>query len=390
MMTTKRMSAYMDNGATSFPKAPGVAQAMSHYIENIGGSVNRGAYGSAFSAEHIVFETREKVAKLFNFGKPENVIFTKNITESLNVLLKGLLEKGDHVVVSSIEHNAVMRPLTVLRKKGVDFTRAFCDAEGNLDLGDLKDSIRENTKAVVMTHGSNVSGTVLDVKAVGAICREKKIPFIIDAAQTAGFLTVDMKALGADAIAFTGHKSLLGPQGIGGFVITDDLVKKIGTFIEGGTGSLSETEEQPEYMPDKYEAGTPNIPGIFGLHRALCYLEEIGLEAIREHELRMTGRFIKGLERVPEAALIGRRDLEWRTAVISLDFKNFDNASIAHELSKTYGISTRCGLHCAPSAHKTLGTFPQGTVRFSMGYSTTEEEIDYVLGSIEKLLADSI
>jgi cysteine desulfurase family protein len=379
-------SVYMDNGATSFPKAPGVAEAMYSYITEVGGSVNRGAYDSAFSAENIVFETREKIAELFNFNKPENVVFTKNITESLNVLIKGLLQKGDHVVVSSMEHNAVMRPLVALRSRGVDFSRAASDNEGNLDIEDFKRQIKKNTKAVIMTHGSNVSGTVLDLESVGAVCREKGIPFIVDAAQTAGFLNVDMQRIGADAIAFTGHKSLLGPQGTGGFVIRDSLVKRVSTLIEGGTGSLSELEEQPEYMPDKFESGTPNVVGIFGLHAALCHIEKIGVEKIAARELEMTGRLIKGLLEIPGVRIAGRKNLLQRTAVVSIDFEGRDNAIIAHELSKIYGISTRCGLHCAPAAHKTLGTFPQGTVRFSLGYSTTMEEVDYALKSIKEVM----
>ena len=379
-------SVYMDNGATSFPKAPGVAEAMSRYITEVGSSVNRGAYDSAFSAENIVFETREKIAGLFNFDKPENVVFTKNITESLNIVIKGLLQKGDHAVVSSVEHNAVMRPLVALKERGVDFSLASCDNEGNLDIEDFKKQIKENTKAVIMAHGSNVSGTILDLESVGAICKEKGIPFIVDAAQTAGFVNIDMEKIGADVIAFTGHKSLLGPQGTGGFAIRDSLVEKVSTFIEGGTGSLSEVEEQPSYMPDKFEAGTPNVVGIFGLHAALCYIEKIGVEKIAMHELEMAGHFIKGLNEIPEARLAGRKDLLWRSAVVSIDFEGLDNALIAHELSKKYGISTRCGLHCAPAAHKTLGTFPQGTVRFSLGYSTTMEEVDYALKSIKEVL----
>jgi cysteine desulfurase family protein len=379
-------SVYMDNGATSFPKAPGVADAMHRYLTEVGSSVNRGAYDSAFSAENIVFETREKIAELFNFNKPENVVFTKNITESLNVLIKGLLKKGDHVVVSSVEHNAVMRPLMALKSRGVDFSRAACDYEGNLDIEDFKRQIKENTKAVIMTHGSNVSGTILDLESVGVICKEKGIIFIVDAAQTAGFLNIDMQKIGADAIAFTGHKSLLGPQGTGGFAIRDSLAKRVATFMEGGTGSLSELEEQPLYMPDKFEAGTPNVVGIFGLHAAFCYIEKIGVEKIAMHELEMTGHFINGLSEIPGVRLAGRKDLLQRTAVVSIDFEGRDNAIIAHELSKRYGISTRCGLHCAPAAHKTLGTFPQGTVRFSLGYSTTMEEVDYALKSIKEVL----
>ena len=269
-------SLYLDNGATAFPKAPGVAESMSNYLLNIGCNVNRGAYESSFEAENIVFETRELICQLFNFPKSENVIFTKNITESLNLLIKGLIKPGDHVIVSSMEHNAVMRPLNNLVNKGVELSRVSCDKLGELNPEDIIEHIKPNTKAVVMTHASNVCGTILDLKRVGSICKEKGLYFIIDTAQTAGFLDIDYKELNADAIAFTGHKGLLGPQGMGGAIISDELVSVLDTFIEGGTGSLSEKEVQPEYMPDKFEAGTLNIPGIYGLNASLKYILKIG------------------------------------------------------------------------------------------------------------------
>ncbi len=380
---------YLDNGATSFPKAPGVVESMSTYLTSVGCNVNRGSYDISFEAENIVYETRELICELFNFPKAENVIFTKNITESLNVLIKGLLKAGDHVIVSSMEHNAVMRPLNSLQKHGIEYTRVKCNILGELNIEDVVSSIKPNTKAVIMTHASNVCGTVLDLKGVGSICKEKGLYFIIDSAQTAGFLDIDYESLNADAIAFTGHKSLLGPQGIGGFVISDKLSDEITPFIEGGTGSLSDEEIQPEYMPDKFEAGTLNIPGIYGLNASLKYIMKEKVSTIREKELYLLEHFLEGLLNIPNVNIVGKKDLSHRTAVVSIDVPGRDNAEISYELSSKFGIMTRCGLHCAPSAHKTLNTFPRGTIRFSFSHFNTMDEVEYTIDAIHKLLKKS-
>lgn len=381
-------SVYLDNAATSFPKAIGVSKSISNYLDNIGCNINRGAYSSSFEAENIVFETRELICKLFNFDKEENVVFTKNVTESLNILIKGLIKKGDHVIVSSMEHNAVMRPINSLAKKGVEFSRVKCSVFGELNTSDLIKHIKPNTKAVIMTHASNVCGTILNLKGVGKICRDNNILFIIDSAQTAGFLDVDYKKLNADAIAFTGHKSLLGPQGIGGFIVNDKLVDRMSTFIEGGTGSLSEHEIQPDYMPDKFEAGTLNIPGIYGLNASLKYLFEEGIDSIREKELTLLNVFLEKVNNIENIRVIGKSGIEGRTALVSIDFKEYDNAAISYKLYKDFGIMTRCGLHCAPFAHKTLGTFPDGTVRFSFSHFNTIDEVNYTIDSINKCLKE--
>lgn len=381
---------YLDNGATSFPKAPGVAESMANYLLNIGCNVNRGAYKSSFEAENIVFETRELLCELFNFEKPENAIFTKNITESLNVLIKGLIKSGDHVIVSSMEHNAVMRPINSLVKTGVEFSKVPCSVYGELNSEDIKKYIKPNTKAVVMTHASNVCGTILDLKRVGQICKENGLYFIIDTAQTAGFLDIDFKEIGADAIAFTGHKGLLGPQGMGGFIITDEMASTIDTFIEGGTGSLSEKEMQPEYMPDKFESGTLNIPGIYGLNAALKYILKEKVSTIREKELYLLDNFLAGILNISELTVVGKKDINTRTAVISIDIPNMDNGIVSYNLYKDFGIMTRCGLHCAPSAHETLGTFPRGTIRFSFGHFNTIGEVNYTLDAIYKIVKKSI
>ncbi|HBC32440.1 MAG TPA: cysteine desulfurase [Clostridiales bacterium] len=374
---------YLDNGATSYPKAPGVAESMAEYILNVGTNVNRGAYSSSFKAENTVYETRELLCELFRFNKPENVIFTKNITESMNVLLKGLLKENDHAVVSSMEHNAVMRPLNKLNK--VEYTKVICNEKGELNIEDVKKAIKDNTKAIIMTHASNVCGTVLDLEKVGQVCKKHNLFFIIDSAQTAGFQDIDFQKFNADAIGFTGHKGLLGPQGIGGFIVNDRINNEMTTFIEGGTGSLSDTEIQPDYMPDKFEAGTLNIPGIYGLNASLKYLLKNGVKNIREKEIYLLSRFIDGILNIENIKLIGKTATLDRTGILSIDFINNDNGIVSHELSKEYDIMTRSGMHCAPSAHKTLGTFPKGTVRFSVSHFTTMEEIDYTIDCINKI-----
>lgn len=376
---------YMDNGATSFPKAPGVAERVYEYLKNIGVNVNRSAYSASLAAEHVVFETRELLCLLFGYNQPQNVVFTKNITESLNVLIKGLFGNGDHVIVSSMEHNAVMRPLSSLASQGVTFSRVMCQKDGSLRAADLLPLLRPNTKGVVMTHASNVSGTILSLAEVGGICRENGLRFIVDTAQTAGTIAVDIEDLGADAIAFTGHKGLLGPQGIGGFLVRDSLAGELSTLIEGGTGSMSDTEAQPSYLPDKFEAGTLNVPGIYGLNTALQYLLDTGINTIYEKEMHLTSIFLERLTAMDHIDIIGRKTAEGRTGIISIDFKNKDNGEMAHRLASEFGIMTRSGMHCAPSAHKTLGTFPRGTVRFGLSHFLEEADVRYAADCVYSL-----
>jgi cysteine desulfurase family protein len=372
----------MDNGATSFPKAPGVAEAVFNYLKYIGASVNRGAYDASYASENTVYETRELLCQLFNFHHPENVVFTKNITESLNVILKGFLEPGDHVIVSSMEHNAVMRPLNQLRNQNVQYSKIPCDNKGRLCLEKVLPLIKPTTKAFVMTHASNVCGAILDIEAISKISQAHAIPLIIDTAQTAGLISIDNQKLKADAITFTGHKSLLGPQGIGGFILSQRMASETSHLIEGGTGSLSDTEFQPEYMPDKFEAGTPNVPGIYGLNTSLKYLLDTGIHNIYQKEMALTGRFLNALSSIPGIDIIGEATLKNRTGIVSIDFQHHDNGRVAHALSKEYGIMTRSGLHCAPSAHETLGTFPKGTVRFGLSHFLTPSDIDRAIDAV--------
>lgn len=376
---------YMDNGATSYPKAPGVAERVYDYLKNIGTNSNRSSYGSTYEVERVVYETRELICSLFHFDKPENVVFTKNVTESLNVLIKGIFKSGDHILISSMEHNAVMRPLNELEKKDITYTKIACDREGVLDVNGIETYIRQNTKGIVMTHASNVCGTVLDIGSVGQICKRHGLLFIVDSAQTAGLLDIDLNGMHIDALAFTGHKCLLGPQGIGGFVINDRLAEQMGTLIEGGTGSLSDFEVQPDFMPDKFEAGTLNIPGIFGLSESLKYILKETTKAIKEKEMALTGMFIDDLKNMDHIDLIGSKNILGRTGIVSIDFNHADNGIVAQRLYEKYGIITRSGLHCSPSAHQTLGTFPSGTVRFGLSHFMTTNDIRYAIDAIYKL-----
>jgi cysteine desulfurase family protein len=374
---------YLDNAATSFPKPPGVAEAVYNYMTGNGSSINRGCYGTAYQTEEMVFETRLLLNDFFGGPDPACVVFTKNVTESLNFLIKGLLKPGDHVLVSAMEHNAVMRPLRQLERTGVSFTRIPCGRDGRLDstIGPL---VRQNTRAVVMTHAGNVCGTVFPVEQVGRFCKEHGLLFILDTAQTAGVLDIDMGKMHIDALAFTGHKGLLGPQGIGGFILDRGLAGELEPLLSGGTGSFSHSEALPETMPDRFEAGTPNLPGIAGLNASLKWLNEKGTAALYEHELCLTKHFIDSIRPLEDQGLLrivgikdgfSMKDPE-RVGVVSIQTLKRELSEAAYLLDSSYGIQTRVGLHCAPSAHKVLGTYPAGTIRFSFGWANTCEDCD--------------
>lgn len=366
---------YLDNGSTSFPKAPGVGAAMSSYIENIGVNIARGGYEDAYCAAETVLETREKLCRLFGFSRPENTVFTSGITASLNMILKGFLRPGDTVVTTSIEHNAVLRPLKQLQATGVHVEVIPCETDGFLPLDRVREALKTAPKAMVMTHASNVCGTLLPVKETAALCREIGTRLIVDSAQTGGVFPIDMDAWGIDCLCFAGHKGLLGPQGIGGFLITAEMAKDVTPLLAGGTGSQSHLEDMPPFLPDRFEAGTQNLPGIYGLNTALTYLENTGIDTVRRAELARTEELLRGLSSIDGVRIVGKRSMQDRTAVISVDFQNTDNAAAAFRLEREFGVMTRCGLHCAPRAHQTLGTFPKGTVRFAPGHTTTADEI---------------
>lgn len=381
---------YFDQASTSFPKAPEVAKAMYAYLTNLGTNVNRGCYEDAYAAEETVFNTRKLLAQLFHFPLTKNVILTGNITQSLNMLLKGLLRPGDHVLVSSMEHNAVMRPLVQLSRDGISFDRIPCRRDGTMILEQAEAMIRPSTKAIITLHASNVCGTHMPLAELGDICRRHHLFFLADTAQTAGIFPLDMKQLHIDGLAFTGHKGLRGPQGTGGFLISGQLADQMEPLISGGTGSVSHTEEVPSFLPDRFEPGTPNLPGIFGLHAALKELTPLSMEQIRTKELSLTGYFLEKLMELDPSEkhirIIGRKDLSMRSAVVSIQTLDEDMASVAWHLDHDYHIMTRVGLHCAPNAHKTLGTYPAGTIRFSFGPQNTNNEIDFCIRALKEIL----
>lgn len=373
---------YLDNAATSYPKAPGVASAMADYVKKVGATINRSSYASAQEAGLVTLSLRERLCRLFNHPDPTHAVLTPGATAGLNMVIKGLLRPGDHCLVSSMEHNAVMRPLVQLEREGVAFERIPCDAQGRLRLEALPGMIKLNTRLVVMAHGSNVCGTVQDAEAVGKICRERGVPFALDAAQTAGHIEVDFERFGLSALVVPGHKGLLGPQGIGALLLDADFARRLTPLVAGGTGSASDSEELPDWMPDRFESGTPNMPGVYGWEAALGWLENTGIETLENHEKTLSKRFLEGIYGLKNVKLYGATVPEGRTGVFSVGFLNCDNAEAAWRLEREFGILTRCGLHCAPSAHKTLGSFPEGSVRFSTGWANTEADIDAALSAI--------
>lgn len=378
---------YFDNASTSFPKAPGVGSAMDELITGAGFNINRGIYAGAYEVADKVLETRELLCGFLEGPSPRNVILTSGITCSINSIIKGFLKPGDHVITTSMEHNAVMRPLNQLQKQGVEFDAAVADPDGTLPVSRIAALKRKNTKLLIMTHASNVCGTVMPVEEAGAWAKENGIRFVIDAAQTAGVLPVSMKKFHADALAFPGHKGLLGPQGIGGFLVTDEFAAELDPLISGGTGSISDTEDIPPFLPDRFESGTMNLPGIAGLNAALKYLIKTGIQSIHEKEMMLAARFLAGVRSLPGVRIAGIDGTNGRVAVVSLDFteKGLDNSLVSYELDAEHGIMTRCGMHCAPRAHKTLGTFPQGTVRFAFGSENTEQEVDLCLDVLKSM-----
>lgn len=387
-MATRRT--YLDNASTTFPKPPCVTEAVCRYMTEMGTNVGRGEYASAFDTEDLVFDTRAALCALLGGADPSDVVFTRNVTEALNLVLKGFLHPGDHVIVSSMEHNAVMRPLTQLAAAGVTFSRAQCAPEGTLDATEVERLICPQTRAVVMTHASNVCGTILPISDVAEVCHAHGMPLIVDAAQTAGVVPVSLCEWGASVVCFTGHKGLLGPQGIGGCVLDPEFATQIDALVAGGTGSHSDSEQMPSFMPDRLEAGTPNLPGIAGLGASLAWLGEKGIEAVRDHELTLTQRLLDGLAPLAAAGrvrLVGLPGTEGRTGVVSIQTPGHDLSQVAHDLDVRFGIQTRVGLHCAPSTHKTLGTFPAGTIRFSLGWANTEADVDLAISALGELLA---
>lgn len=380
------MRVYLDNAATSQRKPEGVFQAMKEFFEEVNANPGRGGYELSLEAGRRVMEARESIARFFRVEQPHQVVFTPNITVALNVVLKGLLDAGDHVLITGLEHNAVVRPLAALAKeRGVTYSVIPTDPQGLIDPQKVEEKILPHTKMIVATHASNVVGTIVPIEELGQIAQRRGLYFVVDTAQTAGLLPLDFNKLQASALTFTGHKHLLGPMGIGGFCVRIEVAQKMRPLYEGGTGSISDKEEQPEFLPDKFESGTLNTLGIVGLGAAIKYLEAQGLEKIRAREKTLTRHLLEGLQQLPGMVVYGPQDPKLQTGTVAINLKEVDNAELCFVLDQKFGIMTRPGLHCAPLAHKTIGTFPQGVLRLSIGHFTTKEEVDYVLESLAQI-----
>ena len=377
------MEVYFDNSSTTFPKPKIVANSMYDYMVNIGGNANRASSSNSLKTSRLLLSARETIADFFNYNSSSNVIFTNNITTSLNMLIKGLLKDGDHVISSTMEHNSTLRPLyDCERNLNIELSLIQASSTGYIDVNDIKKIIKNNTKLIVLSHASNVTGSIQNIESIGTLCSENNIFFIVDSAQTAGSLNIDINKIKADAIAFTGHKSLLGPQGIGGFIINDKLNDNCSTIISGGTGSLSHSLIQPDFLPDKFECGTLNMPGIIGLSSSIKYINEIGIENIEEKLKFLRNALYEGLKNIDDIIVYGSNTNS--TSCISINHTKIDPSELCYYLD-TNGIRTRSGLHCAPLAHKSIGTYPIGTVRLSLSYFNTIAEINYVLSKLNNL-----
>jgi cysteine desulfurase/selenocysteine lyase len=364
---------YFDNAATSWPKPPAVLRALAGYLRRGGGNPGRSGHARAIGAGRIVLEARELLAELLGVRDPAHVVFTKNATEALNLALLGTLKPGDHVVAGSMEHNSVLRPLTALHGRGVEVSVVEADASGRLDPRRVEAALRGNTRLVVLNHASNVCGTVADATAVGRACRERGVLFLVDAAQSAGCLPIDVEALRVDFLAFSGHKGLLGPQGTGGLYVRQP--EGLEPLLYGGTGSLSDREEQPQFLPDRFESGTLNVHGLAGLAAGLRYLLGRGVQQVAAHDRGLLELLLQALDGVPGVTLYGPVDGTAQVGVLSVNVAGLSPSEAGRRLEREFGILTRIGLHCAPRAHRTLGTFPDGTVRLSWGPFTREAEV---------------
>jgi cysteine desulfurase/selenocysteine lyase len=377
---------YFDNAATSWPKPPAVIEAMVHFIKEVGANPGRSGHRLSVEAGRIVYETREALAELFNIEDPLRIVFGYNVTEGLNLALRGTLRPGDHVITSSMEHNSVMRPLRALEREGVELTVVPCSPEGFLDPADVEVAIRPNTVMVVLNHASNVVGSLLPVAEAGRICRQRDLLLLVDAAQTAGAYPIDVEADHIDLLGFTGHKVLCGPMGTGGLYIGPRVdLERFEPLKRGGTGSRSEMEEQPDFLPDLCESGTANAVGLAGLGAGVRFVLEQGVENIRRHEEALTAQVIEGLQAVPGVTLYGGRDASRQAATVSFNIAGLEPSEVGLRLDEEYDIMARVGLHCAPSAHKTIGTFPTGTVRFGLSYFNTGEEVEAALQAVREM-----
>lgn len=377
---------YLDNAATSWPKPPEVVQAMVHFMEAVGANPGRAAHQRAVESGRIIYAAREVIADLFNAPDPLQVVFGANVTEALNLALHGLLRPGDHVITSSIEHNSVMRPLRALEQKGIELSVVRCSPQGLLDPRDVQAAIRPHTTMIVLNHASNVVGTLLPVDQVGRITRENDLLLLVDTAQTAGAYPIDMQADMIDLLAFTGHKSLCGPMGTGGLIVGDRVdVSRLKPIKQGGTGSRSQHEHHPDFLPDLGESGTPNAVGLAGLAAGVRWVLKRGVAAIRAHEVALAQQLLHGLDQVPRVTVYGTLDAELQTATVSFNIAGVAPSQVGMQLDEEFGVLCRVGLHCSPAAHRTLGTFPIGTVRFGLAAFNTPTEVDQALAAVREI-----
>jgi len=375
---------YLDNAASSWPKPPAVAEKMEECIRQYAANPGRGTHALAMKASRVLFEARRKIAKLFGVKNPDNVVFTKNATEALNLGIKGLLKPGDHVVTTSLEHNSVRRPLEFLKHMDVEVTYVPADEQGRIHAEAVREAMRETTRLVVVTHGSNLTGTLVPIEAIGAVVREFGAVFMVDVCQTAGVYPIDVERMNIGLLAFTGHKGLYGPQGTGGLYIAPEI--DLEPLMQGGTGGYSELIEMPQTRPDRYEAGTPNTVGVAGLLAGVTFIEETGIEAIRAHEEALTERLHRGLLEIPGVTVYGPPLGEARVPIVAFAVTGFESHEVGFILDRHYQICTRSGLHCTPLAHDTLGTTTTGLIRVSLGYFNTEHHIDTLLQAIREIV----
>lgn len=378
------MSVYLDNAATSWPKPGTVYQAVESFMREVGATPGRGGHRREQEAARTFSEARKAIAELFNAPEPDGVAFTMNATQAINMALKGLLQPGDHVITSSIEHNALWRPLKALEQHGVAVSIVSCATDGTLDPSDLEAAIRPETRLFAMLHASNVLGTILPLTDIGLLARKHGILFLVDAAQTAGVFPIDMEAMHIDLLAFPGHKSLFGPHGTGGLVVRPDIALK--TWIEGGSGSESAPETMPEALPMRLEAGTQNAAGVAGLLAGVRFVMDEGIVKIRQHEMGLSALLIEQLSKTPGLTVLGPADLSRRTPVVSVTIDGYVPDQLATVLDQVFDIATRAGLHCAPQAHRTAGTLESGALRFSPGYFNTADEIGEVVAAVSDIL----
>lgn len=373
---------YLDNAATTLHKPEGVAEAMITALTSMGNS-GRGAHKATLDASRMIYGTREKLAELFHISDPMRIAFTCNATESLNIAIQGILQPGDHVITSVCEHNSVLRPVYRMAKRGVTYNMLPADKKGVIQYDQLTSLLKKETKAIVITHASNLTGNVTDLKKVSDFAKKNGLLLIVDASQTAGCIPIDVQELGIDVLCFTGHKGLMGPQGTGGIYVREGI--KIAPLKVGGSGVKSFDKEHPDTMPTALEAGTLNEPGIAGLGASVSWLLKQGVEQIHEKDLALSRRFLKGIAEIPDITIYGDMDSQMRTAIVSLNLGDVDSAEMSDWLWEDYGIAVRAGAHCAPLMHKALGTEQQGAVRFSFSCFNTEEEVDAAIQALKEL-----